>query len=170
MKYSFKRHLQNNDSVSLTLLISIVFGVFHIYYVIAFYSLVPEILAENFIMGLIILSLPTTLFLANSVYLLIVIYKEKRSLRDYSEVNARIDNVSTLSIIERFTFEGLLGKKGINVTFCFIVDNKKLEAIYYIRNNRHTFNYFDKYKEIGKTVSILFNSKNNHIKIEEEYM
>jgi len=109
----------------------------------------------------------TIILLSIIVLFLIEVQRENNFIKNYLEIDATIGKV----LMEKWLYENRFRRDEprMYVTFSYSINDREYETVYYLPNDDSTTNYYDKYKKIGETFSILVNAKRqNHIPLPEK--
>jgi hypothetical protein len=165
MKYSFKKHIHNENYINTIYVIIIVsFGACMLF--VIFMGIFGNIntIKELIFFFIIALMIFFIIQIIPLMFLLLRVHSIKKLLNNYSEVNAKIEKYREIR------YRG--GQEaGLKVYFSYIINNKYYYKVYSIVKNKYTNEYYGIYKEPEKTVKLLVENENpKKIMIKEIFM
>ena len=179
MKYSFKKHIQNEYFTGIIFLASIVPIILLLVFI--FISIIFHLI-ENKNVDLLINTIKIIVIDSNIAFILPAIsfvslislitriVDTKDFINNCIEIDAKIEKYLSYYGRHNYTHEDG-SETAILVTFSYSFNNAQYRTRYSIQNNKQTRNYFDNYKEYGEIVKIFVNKKKPwRIKIKELYV
>jgi len=176
MKYSFKKHINNEYFTGLLFYASFIPIIILIFIIISFIIINfienNDINIDTVFRYFDVLIILPVISVISFITLLERIFYTKEFVNNCIEIDAKIEkylcyysNHSINATYEDGTETAIL------ITFTYTYNYKQYRTRYSIQNNKHTSKYFDNYKEYGETVKILINkNKPWKMKIKEMYL